>query len=258
MSDYRLFTFAEIQFLQSIYYSTFMETFKQAIEKTMDWWDMEETKIFFQEQQYRLTTFFNESGIADEWNSFVEERATHGADIVEQIYDYARDVRQESAIVPYTSVERISLNELCDYNYELIKDVTQQQIRGIRECLIQDFAEGRNSKRTEILEKLEQIQLEPIHTFSAEQRARMIARTEVNRITNRVKVNQMYRDGVKYMTYERKSDKPCDICDEHCGEENKILVEDAVFGTEIFHPNCSCEPVPVADENGFFIPVEED
>ena len=256
MSNYRQFKLEEILFLQSKWWEMFMQTFKESVERTMDWWDTDDAKIFFQERQGRLTNFFNESGISDEWSKFVEERAKTGADLVEEIYGYARGVRMGDDVIPYTNTERIALNELCDSTYELIKDVTEDQIKGIRECLIQDYAEGRNSSRTAILEKLEQVQLEPIHTFSAEQRARMIARTETSRITNRATLMQMKQDGVKYVTYHCNSD--CEICLEHAGEEHAVLVDEALAEDEIFHPNCSCTPVPVKDENGFYIPPPEE
>jgi len=255
MSNYRQWKLEEILFLQGKWMDLFMQTFKESIQKTIDWWDTDEAKIFYQERQERLTNFFNTSGIAEEWNKFAEERATAGADLTEQIYNYARDVRMGDDVIPFTNAERIALNELCDYSYELIKDVTEQQIKGIRDCLIQDYAEGRNSTQTALLEKLEQVQLEPIHTFSAEQRARMIARTETSRITNRATLMQFKRDGVKYVTYHCNSD--CAVCLEHAGEEHKVLVDDALAETEIFHPNCSCTPIAVKDENGFYIPPEE-
>lgn len=256
MSNYRMFTLPEILFFQSDWWNFFKETFSESVAMTMDWWRSDEAKEFYQERQGRLTTFFNESGISEEWSKFAEERATIGSDIAEQIYDYARDVRMGDDVVPYTTAERDGMNLLCDYEYELIKDVTEEQIQGIRECLIQDYAEGRNSTETEILNKLEQIQLEPIHTFSPEQRARMIARTETSRITNRATLQQFKRDGVKYVTYVRLSGEDCDICDDHCGEENKVPVDEALDGDEIFHPNCSCTPVAAADENGLYISTE--
>lgn len=254
MSNYRQFTLEEILWMQGKFWDFFKETFTQSVQRTMDWWISDEARDFFQERQGRLTNFFNESGIAEEWGKFVEERATMGADIAEQIYDYSREVRMAEDVVPYTQAEREGMNLLCDYEYELIKDVTEEQIQGIRECLIQDYAEGRNSTETEILNKLEEIQLEPIHTFSSEQRARMIARTETSRITNRATLEQFKRDGVKYITYFCNSD--CEVCLEHCGDENKVPVEEALDGDEIFHPNCSCTPIPAPDEDGRFISVD--
>lgn len=257
MSNYRQFTLEEVMMMQGLYWNFFKETFEESVKKTLEWWVTDEARQFYQERQGRITNFFNSSGISEEWSSFVEERATRGADITEQIYDYAKEVRMADDVLPYTQSEIDGLNLLCDYEYELIKNVTEEQIQGIRECLIQDFAEGRNSTQTEILNKLEQIQLEPIHTFSPEQRARMIARTETSRITNRATLEQMKRDGVKYVTYYRASGEDCDICDDHCGDENKVPVDEALDGDEIFHPNCSCTPIPVPDENGLLIPPTE-
>lgn len=248
MKSYRFFTDAEMGVFENAFLKLFADTFQMNIDNTIAWWVTDEAREFFQQRQGRLTDFFRESGISNEWSSFAEERAKMGADITEQIYNYAREVQNESAIIEYTQIERDALNHLCDYTYELVKDVTEEQIQGIRDCLIQEYAEGRNSRESVLLEKLEQVQLEPIHTFSAEQRARMIARTESKRATNAARLQSMKQDGVKYVTYYCNSD--CEVCNEHTGEENKIPVDEAIDGDEIFHPNCNCTPIPVADENG--------
>lgn len=248
MNRYPFLTNAELLFFQNTYLKFFADTFQANIDNTIVWWASDEAREFFQERQGRLTDFFKESGISDEWNNFAEERARTGADITEQIYKYAKEVQSERDIIEYTQIEKDAINHLCDYSYELIKDVTEEQIKGIRDCLIQEYSEGRNSRESVILEKLEQVQLEPIHTFSAEQRARMIARTESKRASNLARLHNMKQDGVKYVTYVCNSD--CEICNEHAGEEHKVTIDEALEGDEIFHPNCNCTPVPVADEDG--------
>lgn len=253
MSDYHNWTEEEILYLENLWIDFFLyEVFAESIEETIRWWQTDEARAFYQEQQGRINDFFNESGISDKWHEFAETRAKRGADITEQIYDYAKRVRSGENVPHYTRMERAGMNKLCDYNYELVRDVTQQQIKGIRDCLIQDYAEGRNSTQTVLLEKLEQVQLEPIHTFSAEQRARMIARTETSRITNRATLEQMKRDGVQYVTYKCNSN--CAECLKHAGEKHAVPIDQALMEDEIFHPNCSCTPIAVADENGFFVP----
>lgn len=248
MSNYRMFTVAEINFLQSELFKSIMGGFEESVQTTMEWFVTDEAKDFFQQRQYRITNFFNESGIAEQWSNIVESRAKEGADIVEGIYNYARDVRMGDDIREYTEVERARINQLCDYNYELIKDVTEEQIQGIREALIQDYAEGRNSRRTEILEKLEQIQLEPIHTFSPEQRARMIARTETNRASNIATLEQYRADGVTRVELLVNSD--CEECNSHKEDEDGTIIEytiDEALEDPIFHPNCSCRWRPYKD-----------
>lgn len=255
MSDYHTWTPEEIAFLEGLWIEFFMtEVFSASIEETLQWWQSDEAREFYHERQGRINDFFNESGISERWHDFAEQRAKRGADITEQIYDYAKKVRTGEDAPQYTRMEREGMNKLCDYNYELIRDVTQQQIKGIRDCLIQDYAEGRNSRQSVLLEKLEQVQLEPIHTFSAEQRAKMIARTETSRITNRATLEQFKRDGVKYVTYKCNSN--CSVCLAHAGEKHAVPVDEALEQDSIFHPNCSCTPVAVADENGFYIPPE--
>lgn len=77
-------------YFQNKLLETILGGFREAIDKTMEWWRTDEAGEYFQEQQYRLTEFFEQSGIAQEWQNIIESRASAGADIAEQIYEYAR------------------------------------------------------------------------------------------------------------------------------------------------------------------------
>lgn len=254
MSNYRDFTVAEINFLQAKILENILEGFSQTIQATLDWWLTDECKQFFQERQYRITEFFNTSGISEEWSNIIEERAQRGADIVEGIYNYASEVRMDDTVREYTKMEVERLNYLCDQNYELIKDVTTEQVKSIREALVQDYAEGVRSKESELLSRLEEIQLQPIHTFSPEQRAKMIARTETNRAINVSTIEQYRADGVLRLELLVNSD--CDECNSHATEtidDEEYIRQytiDEALEDPLFHPNCSCRWKVARDEEG--------
>lgn len=247
-------------YFQNKLLETILGGFREAIDKTMEWWRTDEAGEYFQEQQYRLTEFFEQSGIAQEWQNIIESRASAGADIAEQIYEYARNLRLDGDVIPYTEAERSAMNYLADSQYELIRDVTEEQVKGIREALVQDYAEGRNSAETVILEKLEQVQLQPIHTFSPEARARMIARTKTSRAANVATLQFFKANDILYVKLKCNSD--CEICNSHVTDDDGepiIYHVDEALEEPMYHPNCSCTWMAARNpETGLYQTITEE
>lgn len=208
-----------------------IDGYREAVDKTMSWLESPAAEEFFKRQSQQLTTFFTTSGIRDTWENIIETRANTGKDITKQIYDYARSVNMTDHLVPYTRAETLALNRLCDYNYELIRNVTNDEITAIRRTLVQDFAEGVYPLRT----NLKKLELEPINGFSPSKRAEMIARTETARTLNVSTLTTLMNDGVKEVILYG-CDPTCDECYEYCTEPQKIT--DAL-DLELPHPNCT-------------------
>lgn len=215
-----------------------LKGFEESVNATMDWLQTTEAEAHFSKKQRRLSEFMTESGIRDEWNDIAIKRATKGVAITEEIYEYARRKNMEDYLVPYTEQEKLALNKLCDYNYELIVNVTQDQIQGIRTKLIQDYAEGVNPINTNIKQVLEEIQLEPINNLSPSQRAEMIARTESARTLNTSSLETYRADGITHVSLYG-SDQ-CDECEEYA---KPIPIEEALE-IGVVHPNCRCAWLP--------------
>lgn len=225
---------------ESMMYDLMVTGFDSAVGVTWDWLKTPGAKRFYFKQGQRLSTFFKESGIHDEWQNLIDNRARMGADMVEQIYDYARQVQMEDHILPYTEMERASLNRLCDYNYELIRNVTQDEITAIRRQLVSDYAEGVYPLRT----SLKQLQLEPINGFSPERRAEMIARTETARTLNTSTLEVLRGYGIERVVLDGE-DAQCDEC-QRLAEEPVSIDEALRMGVP--HPNCRCSWVPAEGE----------
>ena len=212
--------------------STMEEGFDEAVNETWRWLQTPEAEQFFMKQRGRLSTFFAESGIQDKWDDIITERAKRGADITEQIYDYARKVNMTDHLTEYTSTERAAMNRLCDYNYELIRNVTNDEITAIRRSLIVDYAEGNNPRQSHLRE----LALEPINGFSPMKRAEMIARTESARTLNISTLQTMGVAGVQYVVLVG-CNPDCDVCGEYTDEDKPVRLEDALE-VGVPHPNC--------------------
>lgn len=223
---------------EKVLYDNIVNGFDDAITATMEWLETPSAVDYFMAQEGRLSTFFTNSGIREKWDSIIEERATRGADLTEQIYDYARSVNMGDHLVPYTRAEKLAMNKLADNSYELIRNVTSEQISGIRRQLIQDYAEGMNPRQTSIKDVLEQIQLEPINGFSPEARAEMIARTESARVLNTSTLETYHADGITMVSLYNP-----DQCDECAEYSDPIPIEEAIE-IGVVHPNCRCTWIP--------------
>lgn len=226
---------------EKVLYDNIIQAFDENVNATMEWLQTPAAAEFFIAQEGRLSTFMTESGIRDEWNNIIRRRASRGADLTTQIYDYARRVNMENYLQPYTPAETLAMNRLCDYNYELIVNVTQDQISGIRRQLVQDYAEGINPRQTSMREILEQIQLEPINGWTPEQRAVVIARTESARALD-ISTLETYRaDGITHVSLYGS-----DQCDE-CQEYNTPIPIEQALEIGVVHPNCRCSWLPESE-----------
>ena len=229
-------------------YENMARAFDETLQATIDWMQTDEAEEYFAKQAGRLSKFMTESGIRRRWQDIIEERAETGADITEQIYDYARQVQMDNYLEEYTPSEIKALNKLCDYNYELIVNVTEDQISGIRRMLVQDYAEGRNPRRSTLREEYEKIQLEPINHLSPEERAVMIARTESARALNTASLECYRNDG--FSRVELYGSSQCDECAQYAlGSDDYpdgVPIEEALE-IEVPHPNCRCSWIPVGE-----------
>lgn len=226
---------------EKLLYDNMAAGFDEAVTATLEWLQTPAAAEYFIQQEGRLSTFFNNSGIREQWQSIIDNRASRGADITEQIYDYARRVNMEDHLVPYTSAEKIAMNKLADSNYELIRSVTSDQINGIRRQLIQDYSEGINPRQTSLKEVLEQIQLEPINGLSPEARAEMIARTESAMALNTSTLETYLADGITMVSLYGS-----DQCDE-CAEYNTPIPIQEALEIGVVHPNCRCSWLPESE-----------
>lgn len=232
-------------YLEKLLMDNFRYAFDEIVDVGWEWLSTPEAAEYFQERQDRLTTFFEDSGIHKQWNDIIQHRAENGADLVTQIYDMARHQNVDETIFDYTSQERAVFNRLADNQYELVKDVTEQQVKGIRRLLIEDYAKGVNPNKT----SLKRIQLEPMNGRSCSERAQLIARTETARTVNCAALMQYYDEGVQFV--ELLCEDGCDECKKHQGKQVPIM---EALDMPTIHPNCRCRWI--AADNGTLYDTE--
>ena len=228
-----------------------LQSFEESVTATMEWLETDEAKQYFQNRQYLLSRFLEESGLEDEWTRIINERANKGVDITDEIYKYVRNLNHEgNDLVHFTPNETRVFNRLCDYNYGLIKNVCTDEIKLIREKLIDDYAKGRNPLQS----SLSELQLEPINGLSPEARVEMIARTETARAINTGNLETYRSDGVEYVEL-MAAPNCCDDCLEIAMDTMKepVPVGEAL-DEPCIHPNCRCTWVPAINrETGTYI-----
>lgn len=251
-NDENLLRTTDFIYLADKYLGLIDEAFDEVLVQTVTWLNEESTKEFLYGQHYRLSDFFEESGIRNKWDEIIRKRAKMGANLSEEIYEFARSIGRETDLIPYTPKEKVILNHLCDNNYELIKGVTEDQITGIRRQLIQDYAEGLHPSTTTIKKHLDEIKLQPINGLSPEKRAEMIARTETRRAMNIGTLQTFKEQGVEFVQPLCSPDC-CSECEAH--SEEVYHIDDALDEPN-FHPNCNCGWKPVRNpETGYYLSV---
>lgn len=210
--------------------SVMLGGFDELVFSTWEWLKTAEAQEAFYEQNQRLATFFAESGINNRWNEIIEARARSGVNATEYIYEYARRVNMEDHLIPYTQTETLTLNRLCDSNYELIRNVTLDEVTAIRRQLVQDYANGTYPLQT----SLKELQLQPINGWSPQKRAEVIARTETARAMNCSTLETYRNEGVE-MVVLYGCDSSCDTCSEYF---TPTPIDEAME-IEVPHPNCT-------------------
>lgn len=242
---YRRPSDSERHMMESRLLSVIAESFDELVDATWTWLQSPSTREIFVRRQRIINVFFEESGIREQWDEIVQRHARQGVDIVSEIYEYTRKMNLAESVIHYTPTERMILNNLADSSYELIRNVSEDQVRGIRRHLVQDYAEGENPRRT----SLKEIQLEPINGWSPETRAEVIARTETARIINTGLLETYRQDGVGYVEFLASGNS----CDECSSRDGKIFPVSEAVGDPCIHPNCTCTYIPARDpETGHF------
>lgn len=241
INNFRQITTGERNRLEAMMGNNIIEEISDLVRETTQWLSTPTASRYFAERQGLINDFFRESGITSRWDDIIHTHAMKGVDIAEQIYGYARSINTPSGLITYNKRERQVLNNICDNQYELIRNVGQQEISGIRRCILEDVAEGVNPRQSSIFE----VQLEPINGMSPERRAETIARTETARCINTATLQQFKEEGFTMVHLTGGSLLACEECEELM--DNPIPIEEAM-NIGVVHPNCRCAWVPVIPE----------
>ena len=235
--DYNQITLDERIRLEQRIQKNINMTFDELLYETVLWMDKEAVREYFFKRAGRLSSFFEESGIQDEWEHIVSKHANEGADIAAQVYEYAKKKNSVTDILEYTQTERNVLNNLCDSQYLLVRNSSEGLIQNIRTSMVQDYAAGTHPTETSLRQTL----TEGINGWTPEQRAVVIARTETARIINDANLMQYMNDGVTMVEFLSSGD----ACDECSSLEGRQVPIQEALDAPIVHPNCRCTWIPV-------------
>ena len=235
--DYNQITLDERIRLENMIQKNMQLGYDELIFESLEWLNTPAAKEYFFKRAGRLSAFFEESGINDEWERIVSNRATKGADIAAQVYEYTKKKNSVTDILEYTQTERNVLNNLCDSQYLLVRNSSEGLIQNIRTSMVQDYAAGTHPTETSLRQTL----TEGINGWTPEQRAVVIARTETARIINDANLMQYMNDGVTMVEFLASGD----ACDECSSLEGRPVPIQEALDAPIVHPNCRCTWIPV-------------
>lgn len=144
-----------------------------------------------------------------------------------------------------TNLDLINFTAIRQHNYNLLTNLCDDLDKNFKDIILDGVIEGKSVD--EIAHELEIAGISPLNKHTAQQRAKMIARTEVNSIKNKARL-QAYKDnGIKYVDIVTMRDnKVCQDCLN--AESNNPYTIDEAKGLLPFHPNCRCE-YRISEEN---------
>ena len=239
------------------YYFYILNLIGDQINKSIDWLDSDEAEKYFKEEsQYHHKVF---QSLEDEWDSILEGKYPSVETLLDEVYRRGKakgytDMREH---VRYTEADKLALEFVKNYNFDLIRRIDDDVRTEIKNKIISGFLAGDNPNL--IAPKIQAIAGEQLEgsTFTPRQRATMIAKTEVSRVQNTGMLQSYVNEGyteVKILTAE--DNNVCATCLEYAYEFNKD--DDLIYGNRgkekihniiellkggsfpPFHPLCRC------------------
>lgn len=137
-----------------------------------------------------------------------------------------------------TSNDLLNFTRIRQYNYDLLTNLCTDLNKNFKDIILEGIINGKSVE--EISRSLVDAGISPINKHTAQQRAEMIARTEVNAVKQNAKL-QAYKDNnIKWVDIVTMRDnKVCPICLE-AEANNPYSIEEAE-GMIPFHTRCRCE-----------------
>lgn len=223
------------------YYNDLTRLFDKIISQHIDWLDSSEAqKVFYEEITNREEYFKN---IDKDLDDIIQDTSLSADRIIEKIY-------RKGLNYGYKDINRLPVfNDACkyglkatqEYNFELIKSVSDDLIDSIRHHIFRGVAEGQSIH--EVARAITDSGLKPLEnkTLTAYQRASLIARTEIARSMTTGRLQSYANYGVeKVKILTAGDDNVCPICRK---AEKKIYTLKQASNLVPFHPACRCSVI---------------
>ena len=249
------------------YYNYLMNQLNQQINEAVEWLDTEEAKEFFFGEAEQEKEIFAE--LESQWERILNSKYETIDDLLEEVYKYGKikGYQKIAETLRYSKTDKLALTHVRNYNFNLIQKLDGELRQAIKNRIFQAVISGENPRS--FANKLVDLGLErlPNSTFTPQQRALMIARTEVSRAQNtgilQSYVNECYTQ-VKILTAE--DDNVCYLCLRNAyefnegeevifanrGEERVHNIKDLIEKKNWvpLHPNCRCTYLSIWESKG--------
>lgn len=249
------------------YYNYLMNQLNQQINEAIEWLDTEEAKEFFFGEAEQEKQIFAE--LESQWERILNSKYETIDDLLEEVYKYGKikGYQKISETLRYTKTDKLALTHVRNYNFNLIQKLDGELRQSIKNRIFQAVISGENPRS--FANKLVDLGLErlPNSTFTPQQRALMIARTEVARAQNTGILQSYVNEGytqVKILTAEDSN--VCYLCLRNAyefneedqvifanrGEERIHNIKDLIEKKKWvpLHPNCRCTYLSIWESKG--------
>lgn len=237
------------------YYNDLTRLFDKIISHHIDWLDSPEAKkVFYEDIQNREEYF---QAIDQDLDDIINDTSLNADKIIEKVY-------RKGLNYGYKDINRLPVfNDACkyglkatqEYNFELIRNVSDDLIDSIRHHIFRGVAEGQSIH--EVARAITDSGLKPLEgkTLTAYQRASLIARTEIGRSMTTGRLQSYANYGVKKVKIlTAGDDNVCPICLEAAHIFNGEKTQDNIIGEKVysledasdlvpFHPACRCSVI---------------
>ena len=136
-----------------------------------------------------------------------------------------------------TDNDLLNFVEIRQYNYDLLTNLCDDLDKNFKDIILDGVINGKSVN--EIAQELEIAGISPLNKHTAQQRAKMIARTEVNSVKNKARL-QAYKDNnITWVDIVTMGDmKVCQECLDL--ESNNPYNINEIDNLLPVHPNCRC------------------
>lgn len=147
-----------------------------------------------------------------------------------------------------TDNDLLNFIEIRQYNYDLLTNLCDDLDKNFKDIILDGVINGKSA--TDIAHDLEVAGISPLNKHTAQQRAKMIARTEVNSVKNKARL-QAYRDNnIQWIDIVTMGDsKVCQDCLNL--EANNPYHIDEINNLLPVHPNCYDDKTEVYTKEGW-------
>lgn len=241
------------------YYQLIDDLIDSQIGESLAWLQSDAAKEYFFEQVEIQKEIFD--ALEESWDTIFDNSYDKVDDLLDAIYDEGKQkgYSQIQETLNYTDADVQAIRLAKDYNYDLIRSLTDDLRGTVKNKILQGIIMGENPYNlSKVLVKAGVTPLDN-SSFTARQRATLIAKTETSRMQNTGMIQSYLNEGytqVKLLTAEDKD--VCTTCLEYAYKFNKD--EPRIFSPELlkreqvhdivtlikggkfppFHPACRC------------------